>query len=108
MTNDGAEIDSLQSAIVKDYFSGFFYKGGVQQAHLTSSVQSYFKQDQSDDDYRDLMVDALATKDIDQIVAFTTDELLTAFKTLESCWPQMVNEIADENRKKEIVKKKWR
>ena len=102
MTNDGAEIDSLQSAIVKDYFSGFFYKGGVQQAHLTSSVQSYFKQDQSDDDYRDLMVDALATKDIDQIVAFTTDELLTAFKTLESCWPQMVNEIADQNRKKEV------
>lgn len=101
-TNDGAEIDTLQSAIIKDYFSSFFYRGGIQQADLTSPLQQYFKQDRSNDDYYDLIADALATKDIDQIVAFTTNELLQAFKTLESHWFQLVQKIVDKKRKNEV------
>ena len=101
-TSDDAEIDTMQSSVVKNYFFSFFYQGGVQQAWLSSTVMTYFKQDNKDDDYFDIMQDALAVKDLDQIVGLTTNELLRAFTTLENQWRLMLDGIADINRREEV------
>ena len=103
MTNDDAEIDTLYSSIVKDYFQERYLKGGVIQARLTSSVVRYFSQARTEDDYMDIMTEALAHgDDVQQIVAFDTNELLKAFQTLEEHWPMMVEQIPDENRRNEV------
>ena len=101
-TNDDAEIDTMQSSIVKDYFASHFYQGGIQQAELSSSIMTYFKQDNSEEDYFDIMQDALAAKDINQIVSLTTNELLKAFTTLENHWQKMLDKITDKNRCNEV------
>lgn len=103
-TNDGAEIDTLNSSIVKDYFSQFLYAGGLQQAGLSSPAGSYFKQDNGEDNYRDLMVDALMVADINRIVSLNTEELLKAFTVLENEWRDMVAAMPDCRRKDEVAR----
>lgn len=101
-TNDGAEIDTLPSSIVKDYFSHFFYDGGIQQAEIASPIKTYFKQENVEDDYYDIMFDALENPDINQIVSFNTEELLKAFVTLENNWQKMLSVMPDSDRKSEL------
>lgn len=102
-TNDNAEIDTLPSAIVKDYFQEFFFKGGIQQAELTSPIGAYFKQDNEVDDYRDIIRDALMDSGIEQIVSINTEELLKAFTTLESDWKSIVGQLPEGERKDEVL-----
>ena len=101
-TNDNAEIDTLPSATVKDYFSQHLYKGGVQTAKMSSSFETYFKQDNSADNYQDIMQDALMNPDIEQIVSFNTEELLKAFRTLEDNWQAMVEQMPQSARRDEV------
>ena len=104
IANDGAEIDTMKSAITKDYFSSCFYQGGIQQAKVASDIRTYFKQDNTTDDYFDIICDALSATDINQIVGFTTVELLKAFNTLEKRWQEMTEHIADPVRRQEVVR----
>lgn len=101
-TNDEAEVDTLSSSIIKDYFSQFYYVGGIQQAQLASPVSAYFKQDNEADDYRDLIKDALLDSQIEQIVALNTEDLLKAFNVLEENWASIVEQLPESERKSEI------
>lgn len=101
-TNDNAEIDTLSSAIAKDYFSQFFYIGGMQQAELSSPISTYFKQDNEPDNYRDLIADALMNTEIEQIVSINTEELLKAFTLLENNWQSILEQLPAGERKDEV------
>lgn len=101
-TNDGAEIDTLPSSIVKDYFSLFFYDGGIQQSEISSPIKTFFKQEKGEDNYIDIMIDALGNTDVNQIVSFNTEELLKAFVILENNWQTMLSKMPDNDRKAEV------
>lgn len=101
-TNDDAEVDTLSSAIVKDYFSQFYYVGGIQQAQFASSVSTYFKQDNEADDYCDLMRDALMDAEIEQIVALNAEDLQKAFNVLEENWQTIVAQLPEGDRRDEV------
>ena len=92
-TNDGAVVDTLNSAIVKDYFAHCYFRDGVSQTQLASPIEHYFASSRSEDDFYDLMVDALSARDAVQLVAFTAKDMLTAFQTLEARWQQMVDSM---------------
>ena len=103
VTNDNAEIDTLHSAIVKDYFSMFFYVGGIRQASLSSNLMTYISQGRvEDDDYRDIMKDALLEPSLEQIVGLDTEQLLKAFRSLENDWQKMLAELPESGRREEV------
>ena len=101
-TNDGAVVDTLNSAIVKDYFAHCHFRNGVSQAQLASPVEHYYASSQSGDDFYDLMVDALLASDAEQLVAFTAKELLAAFQTLEVRWQEMLAQMPACERRDEV------
>ena len=101
-TNDGAVVDTLNSAIVKDYFCNVHFRDGIPQALLASPVESYFAETDSEDDFFDLIVDALAERNAQQLVAFTAKELLAAFQILETRWKDMVRLMPAGERRDEV------
>ena len=101
-TNDGAVVDTLNSAIVKDYFAHCHFRDGVPQTRLASPVERYFASSQSEDDFYDLMVDALSARDAQQLVAFTAKDMLEAFQTLEARWQEMVDAMPAGERRDEV------
>lgn len=101
-TNDGAVVDTMNSAIVKDYFSLCHFRDGLPQAELASPVERYYASSQSEDDFFDLIVDALSIRDAEQLVAFTARELLAAMQTLEVLWKDMVRQMPVGERRDEV------
>lgn len=101
-TNDGAVVDTMNSAIVKDYFSLCHFRDGLPQAELASPVERYYASSQSEDDFFDLIVDALSARDAEQLVAFTARELLAAMQTLEVLWKDMVRQMPEGERRDEV------
>ncbi len=98
MTNDTAVIDTLYSALVKSYFKYHYLENGIMTTYFASSMSTYFPQ--CDADYRNLVLDALAKTDMDQLVAFTCEEVVTFFHYIEENWRDLVNEVkcSDERR----------
>lgn len=101
-TNDGATVDTLNSTIVKDYFSNVHFRDGIPQAVLASPIERYFAETESEDDFFDLIVDALVNRDAQQLVAFTAKELLAVFQTLEALWKDMVRLMPAGERRDEV------
>jgi glycosyltransferase involved in cell wall biosynthesis len=101
-TNDGAVVDTLNSAIVKDYFAHCHFRDGVPQAWLASPVERFYASSQSEDDFYDLMVDALMASDADQLVAFTAKDLLSAMQMLELDWRKLVELMPAGERRDEV------
>lgn len=93
--NDMAEVDTLESMLVKDYFFHYFYVGGKQQASFSAPFTSFFLQ-KSEQDYYEIALSGLADADIEQIVAVTTVQILEAFKVMEQRWPEMVKQLRAE------------
>jgi hypothetical protein len=91
-TNDSAEVDTLESMLVKDYFFHYFYVGGKQQAEFSAPFTSFFLQ-QAKKDYYGIMLSALADRDIDQIAAVTTIQVVEAFHALRDKWKEMVAQL---------------
>lgn len=109
-TNDMAFADSLESILMKDYLTKVYYASGVtlngsglQATKLTPSIAHLFS-DREDFDAYSFMMEGIADRDIDQIVALTTGDILQAFKVMEARWPEMVAEIAqrDKSRAQEL------
>ena len=101
-TFDGAEIDTLNSSIVKDYFSRYYLRGGVPQAKLSSPMEHYFAASEGEEELFRLMVEALCNADAEQIVAFTAKELLQAMQMLERDWQKMVDMMPAGERREEV------
>lgn len=95
-TNDFAEVDTLESMLVKDYFFHDFYVGGKQQASFSAPFTSFFLQ-QKEKNYFSIMRSALADPDIDQIAALTTVQVVEAFRILEQHWQQMTYQLRTED-----------
>lgn len=104
VTNDEAEVDSLESALVKDYFAYHYLKGGVKGADFMAPVETFFAQSaQSELDYHTLAKYALADADIDQIVSFNTCHVEHFFRFIEENWKQVLNEVdCSDKRKAEL------
>lgn len=101
VTVDDAVIDTLHSAIVKAYFNHHCFENGILTAHFASSVETYFAQ--GDDDYKKLVLQALAGKDMDQIVAFTCEEVVKFFRYIEENWKELIAEVnCSEERRNEL------
>jgi len=100
-TNDGADIDTLKSLLVKEYFSKCYLKGGIRHAVFTSPMEKYFKGEREDDFY-DLIVDALANDSLNHIMAFDNEDLVVAFHSLENNWEDMVEKINDDKRRNKV------
>lgn len=102
-TNDMAFSDSLESILVKDYLTKAYYAIGHKTTRLTPSIAHLFSEQDTFDDYA-FMLEGIADRDIDQIVALTTTDILRAFQVLQARWPEMVAEIAkrDIERAKEL------
>lgn len=96
-TNDFAEVDTLESMLVKDYFFHYFYNGGKQQATFSAPFASFFLQQQNKN-YYDIMLSALADSDIDQIVAVTAVQVVEAFNMLKEKWHEMVSQLRAEGK----------
>lgn len=101
-TFDGAEIDTLNSSIVKDYFSRYYLRGGVPQAKLSSPMEHYFAASEGEEELFKLMVEALCNADAEQIVAFTAKELLQALQMLERDWQKMIDVMPAGERREEV------
>ena len=102
VTNDDADIDTLDSLLVKNYFSVSYLKEGKQQARLAAPVESYF--DQGDGAaYRSLVLHSLAHSEVDRIVAFTAERVVSFFDYVAENWPTLLEELpADTQRKQEL------
>lgn len=99
VTIDDGVVDTMNSAIVKAYFKNQYFENGRLTAHFASPVEAYFAQ--GDDDYRLLVLHALAKTDMDQIVAFTCEEVVAFFCYIEENWQGLLDELqcSDERRK---------
>jgi acetolactate synthase small subunit len=94
VTNDGAEVDSLDSALVKDYFAQNYMKRGIQCSKFMAPVEVFFAQSHQDElDYHSLALYALADANIDQIVAFNTCHVVHFFNFIEENWQQLLEEV---------------
>jgi glycosyltransferase involved in cell wall biosynthesis len=102
-TIDNATVDTMESSLVKEYFRKRYVVNGIVQANLTSEFKSYFRQDTGEEDYADLLLDALQERDIQTIVAFSTQQIATALETLEKKWPSLTQQIADKQRREEVA-----
>lgn len=91
VTIDDGVIDTMNSAIVKAYFKNQYFANGKLTARFASPVETYFAQ--SDADYRTLVLQALAKTDIDQLVAFTCEEVVTFFRYIEENWKELLAEV---------------
>lgn len=91
VTVDDGVIDTLNSAIVKAYFKHHYLDNGVIRARFASPMETYFAQ--SDADYRKLVLDALSRKDMDQLVAFTCEEVVAFFRYIENNWETLLPEV---------------
>ena len=100
ITDDGAEVDMLYSALVKEYFSKSYLRQGKRRAKFMAPVEAFFAEDceeasaVNDLDYHKLALYALADAEIDQIVAFHTTHVERFFKYIEANWQQLLQEIS--------------
>ena len=100
VTADGAEVDTLYSALVKEYFSKSYLRQGKRRAKFMAPVEAFFAEDceeasaVNDLDYHKLALYALADAEIDQIVAFHTTHVERFFKYIEANWQQLLQEIS--------------
>lgn len=95
-TNDLAFVDNLKSILVKDYICNSYYAFGRKQARFATPVSLFFSEDETFDDYT-FMCYGIADREVDQIVALTTSEVLRAFHVLEARWSEMVEQIAEKD-----------
>ena len=102
-TNDMVFADSLESILMKDYLTKVYYAFRQQSTKLTPSITHLFSEQDTFDDYA-FMLEGIADRDIDQIVALTTSDILRTFQVLQARWPEMVAEIAkrDDARAREL------
>lgn len=101
VTIDDGVIDTLNSAIVKAYFKYQYFENGRLTARFASPVETYFAQ--TDADYRKLVLEALANKEMDQLVAFTCEEVVTFFRYIEENWKELLAEVqCSEERRNEL------
>lgn len=101
-TIDGAVVDTLGSTIVKEYFSRVHLKEGILQATLTSPIECYYASSATDVDYFYLLADALCCTDVEQMVALSAKDLLSALQSLERDWPKMVAEMPAGQRRQDV------
>lgn len=100
-TGDMASVDSLESILVKDYITKSFYAYGRKAATLAPGMSRIFSESYEFDDYG-FMLSGLSRKDLNQIVALTTSDVLRAFQVLEQHWQQMVEHIAKEDKERAV------
>lgn len=101
--NNGATIRDLQSVIVRDYMFEYLDSLIKEDATFTSKKGAY-SVDELDTNYYCLLKDALLDKDVQQIVALNTNEILNCFKCLELNSKFLIKDVAkiDKNRAKEL------
>lgn len=101
--NNGATIRDLQSVIVRDYMFEYLDSLIKEDATFTSKKGAY-SVDELDTNYYCLLKDALLDKDVQQIVALNTNEILNCFKCLEFNSKFLIKDVAkiDKNRAKEL------
>lgn len=101
--NNGATIRDLQSVIIRDYMFEYLDSLTKDDATFASRKGMYFV-DGQDTDYYGLLKDALLDKNIQQIVALNTNEILNCFKCLELNTKSLIKDVAkiNANRAKEL------
>lgn len=91
-TGDRVAIDTLESILLKNYMNVHYYSSSRKTTVLTPSFALLFSNTEQRDNYA-VMLEAIADKDIEQIVALTTKDICEAFQVLEARWPEMVEAI---------------
>lgn len=104
-TGDRAVIDTLESILLKYYMNAHYYSSNRNTTVLTPSFVLLFSDTEQRDNYA-VMLEAIADKDIEQIVALTTKDICEAFQVLEARWPEMVEAVGqnDAARAEELKK----
>lgn len=92
ITEDKAMVDSLESILIKNFVNNYYFS--FPKTVLCPTMHSLFSFDGRRDTYA-VMMEAIADREIDQIVALTTTDILEGFKTLEAHWPDMVETIRE-------------
>lgn len=91
-TGDRVAIDTLESILLKNYMNVHYYSSSRKTTVLTPSFALLFSNTEQRDNYA-VMLEAIADKDIEQIVALTTKDICEAFQVLEARWPEMVEAV---------------
>ena len=92
-TGDRAVIDTLESILLKQYMNTYYYSTNRKSTTLTPSFALLFSPTEQRDNYA-IMLEAIADKDIEQIVTLTTKDIWEAFQVLEARWQEMVETIS--------------
>ena len=92
-TGDRAMVDTLESILVKDFISTYYYTADRKVTSLVPSLNTRLSIGEQYDLYA-VMLEAIADRDIGQMVAMTTSDLLEVFRVLEDHWQPMVEAIS--------------
>lgn len=101
-TNDNASVDTLHSLLVKYYFGRHYLEDGVVKAQFTSPIEAYFKV--GEENYRTLVLQSLACKNVDQIVAFTASKVLDFFHYLEMHFNDLIDDVPCSEKRREQLR----
>jgi len=104
-TGDRAIIDTLESILLKRYMNSHYYSSNLKTTKLVPSFALLFSTTEQRDNYA-VMLEAIADRDIEQIMAITTKDIWEAFQTLEAHWLEIVKTIGqnDPARADELTK----
>lgn len=91
-TGDRAVVNTLESILVKNFISNYYYSADRKATTLVPSLNMLFPVGEQYDLYT-VMLEAIADREIDQIVALTTSDILQGFCILETHRLQMIESI---------------
>lgn len=93
--NDDADISDLESLLIIKYFTKKYFRENSSKTSFTSPTGVYFDNALSKEQlFYILMRDALLSKDLEQITALNTTQVLFAFEILEDKYKEMLEEIS--------------
>ena len=101
-TYDEAEVDTLQSAVLKDYFANHHFAGGTIHCFLANDIACHFLPMEGHGPFADMVEEALSREDLKQIVAFRVEDVETMLNTLFKHAHNFYQTIRDRERRNEV------
>lgn len=97
--NINVNINDLQSMIIEKYVNEVIVRQDSQTV-FSSQFNTYFMPDK-ESTYNNLIIDAFNDEDIDQIIAFTTDDVVDFIKILQNSWIDLYKLTQFNNQKRQ-------
>lgn len=97
-SNDDALVGDMESILLVEYFTKKYFTEVKRKTRFSSSTGKYFDEYINDDEgYYVLIKDALLDKELEQIVAISTKNVLKGFEVLENNVERLLKDIEKVN-----------